>query len=247
MVSVTGPMNALLDDISTAELSVTKFGMVMHRPKCHARRLVCFLQAHGHSVGSLFNNYFYDIHTCILLQLYHICFWKSVGHSRNINGLSKFQILSFVGEKKTKQTRPFRFSPRVAEAFVPKLTEATFECVAHAWRTETCRFALESAVHKTWSRSVSKVSLRAHCICEAASWIDLRNQGTICENVSCLRERIAVSIDRAPTEPSPAKRRCFQTFKKASHEKWPFVTIDKKGNSCVNSEVRSTVVKWLDW
>ena len=69
MVSVTGPVNALLDDISTAELSVTKFGMVMHRPKCHARRLVCFLQAHGHSVGSLFNNYFYDIHTCILLQL----------------------------------------------------------------------------------------------------------------------------------------------------------------------------------
>ena len=32
-------------------------------------------------------------------------------------------------------------------------------------------------------------------------------------------------------------------FKKAYHEKLPFVTIDKKGDTCINSEVNSTVVK----
>ena len=51
------------------------------------------------------------------------------------------------------------------------------------------------------------------------------------------------SIDRAPAKLSPAERRRFQTFKKAYHEKWPFVTVDKAGDTCMNSEVRSTVVK----
>ena len=32
-------------------------------------------------------------------------------------------------------------------------------------------------------------------------------------------------------------------FKKASHEKWPFVTVDEKDDTCLNSEVRSAVVK----
>ena len=32
-------------------------------------------------------------------------------------------------------------------------------------------------------------------------------------------------------------------FKKASHEKWPFVTVDEKGDTCVNSEVRCAAVK----
>ena len=54
---------------------------------------------------------------------------------------------------------------------------------------------------------------------------------------------MAESIDHAPAKPSPAKRRRFQTFKKAHHEKWPFVTIDEEDETCVNSEVRSTVVK----
>ena len=53
---------------------------------------------------------------------------------------------------------------------------------------------------------------------------------------------MAESIDRASAKPSPVKR-CLQTFKKASHVKWPFVTIDEKGDTCVNSEVLSTVVK----
>ena len=78
--------------------------------------------------------------------------------------------------------------------------------------------------------------------CEAASRVD-RNQGAICENVSCVTESMAESIDRAPAKLSPAKRTHFQTFKKAYHEKWPFITTDEKGDTCMNSEVRSSVVK----
>ena len=36
---------------------------------------------------------------------------------------------------------------------------------------------------------------------------------------------MAKSIDHAPAKPSPAKRRGFQTFKKAYHEEWPSVTV----------------------
>ena len=32
-------------------------------------------------------------------------------------------------------------------------------------------------------------------------------------------------------------------FKKAFREKWPFVTVDEKGDTCTNSEVPSAVVK----
>ena len=58
---------------------------------------------------------------------------------------------------------------------------------------------------------------------------------------------MAESIDHAPAKPSPVKRRHFQTLKKAYHEKWPFITTDEKGDTCMNSEVHSTVVIWLDW
>ena len=54
---------------------------------------------------------------------------------------------------------------------------------------------------------------------------------------------MAESIDCAPAKPSPAKRRRFQMVKKAYHEKRPFVIVDEEGDTCVNSEVRSTVVK----
>ena len=70
----------------------------------------------------------------------------------------------------------------------------------------------------------------------------LSKLGAICENFSRAIESMAESIDRAPVKPSPAKR-CFQTFEKACHEKWPLVTIDEKVDACVNSEVRSTVAK----
>ena len=53
---------------------------------------------------------------------------------------------------------------------------------------------------------------------------------------------MAESVDRTPAKLSPAKRGRFLTFKKAYHEKWPFVTIGEEGDICMNSEVRSTVV-----
>ena len=62
-----------------------------------------------------------------------------------------------------------------------------------------------------------------------------------------MRESMAESIDCTPSKPSPAKKRHFQTFEKACHEKWPSVIIDEKGDTCMDSEVCSTVVKWLDW
>ena len=156
---------------------------------------------------------------------------------KNQNGIpeiwiasQKFQILSFMKQQQQANTvfpifpeSSFRFAPRVAEVFVPELTEATFWRVAHAWKIEICRFDLGSALrirkgHKA-KKSFSEVSWGEHCIREAASQIDLQNQCAICKNVSCLRESMAESIDRAPAELFPAKRRCFQTFKKAYHEK----------------------------
>ena len=77
---------------------------------------------------------------------------------------------------------------------------------------------------------------------EAASRVD-RKQSAICENVSCMMESMAESFDRAPAKPSPVKRRRFQTFKKVHHEKWSFATIDEKDDACMNSKVRSSVVK----
>ena len=58
---------------------------------------------------------------------------------------------------------------------------------------------------------------------------------------------MAESVVHTPVKLSPLKRRCFQTFKKAYHEKWSFVTIDEKGDTCLNYKVCSTVVKLLDW
>ena len=52
------PVNVHLDDVSSAaECSVTKLGMVMqhHGPKCHARRLVWYLQVQGHSEDSFYH------------------------------------------------------------------------------------------------------------------------------------------------------------------------------------------------
>ena len=77
---------------------------------------------------------------------------------------------------------------------------------------------------------------------EAASQID-QNQGAIGKNVSCATKSMSESIDCAPGKPSPVKRRCFQTFKKAYHEKWSFATVDEKGDTCVNFVVCSSVVK----
>ena len=77
---------------------------------------------------------------------------------------------------------------------------------------------------------------------EAASQVHL-NQCAICENVWCTTESMAESVDRKSAKPSPAKRGCFQTFKKVHHEKWSFATVAEKGDTCMNSEVRNSVVK----
>ena len=185
-------------------------------------------------------------HTCLPLWLYRICSGKSsksIGRSRNTDSLSKVPD-SVIHETTTTNKHALPISPRVAKAFVPELTRATFRCVAHAWKIEICRFALGSALgmrerHKATKKSFSKVFWREHCIREAASQLDLQNQGAICKNVSCSRESMVESIDHAPSEKD--------TFKKAYHEKWPFVTVDEEGDTYVNSEVHSTVVIWLNW
>ena len=138
--------------------------------------------------------------------------------------------------RKQQQTRPLRFLLRVAKAFVPELTEATFGRSAHVQKTERCRFGLRSVLHvrerhKAKKKSFSEVSAREHCIREAASQIDRQNQGTICKNVLCSRESMAKSIDCTHAKPSLVKRRRFQTFKKASHEKWPCITIDEESDT----------------
>ena len=121
------------------------------------------------------------------------------------------------------------------------------ECVAHAQKTEICRFALRSALRMRERHEAEEVSRREHRSAGAASRIDLQNQGAICKkNVSCARESMTESIDPALVKPSPAKRKRFQTFEKAYHEKWPLVTINEKGDTCTNSIVHSTVVKRLD-
>ena len=56
-------------------------------------------------------------------------------------------------------------------------------------------------------------------------------------------ESMAESLDHAPAKPSSAKTRRFQMFRKAFHEKWPFITVDEKGDTGMNSEVSSAVVK----
>ena len=61
-----------------------------------------------------------------------------------MNSLSK--VLDSVIHKTTTNGRS-DFPPRVAEAFVPELTEATFGCVALAQKIEICRFAPGSALH----------------------------------------------------------------------------------------------------
>ena len=60
------------------------------------------------------------------------------------------------------------------------------------------------------------------------------NRGTIGKNVSCKRESMAGSPDGTPAKPSPVKKRRFQMFRKEDREKCPFVTVDEKGDICVN-------------
>ena len=98
---------------------------------------------------------------------------------------------------------------------MPELTEAMFGRVGHARKIEICKFAgsaLRMREKHEAKESFSEVSQREHRIHEAACRIDLRNQSAVCKNVSCSRESMTKSIDRAPAKPSPVKRRHFQMF-----------------------------------
>ena len=61
--------------------------------------------------------------------------------------------------------------------------------------------------------------------------------------VKAFHVRVAEPIDRTRAKRCLERSRSFQTFKKAYHEKWPLVTVDEKGDTGMNSEVGSTVVK----
>ena len=180
-------------------------------------------------------------HISLPLRLYLSCSGKSesIGHSRNMDSLSK--VLDSVIYETTNTA--FLIFPVNSWSFCAR----TFQ--SHFWTRCTCVKDRNMQIcegHEA-NKSFSKVSWREHCICEAASQIDLQNQSAICQNVLCLRESMAESIDHAPAKPSPVKRRRFQRFKKVYHERWPFVMIDEEGDTCANSEVCSTVVIRLNW
>ena len=86
-----------------------------------------------------------------------------MAHSGNTDSLSKVPD-SVTLEKQQQQTLPFRFFPRVAEAFVPELTEVTFGRFAHARRTEIMQiysWKCSASARKTRSRrSFSEVSTK---------------------------------------------------------------------------------------
>ena len=80
-----------------------------------------------------------------------------------MDSLSKV-LDSVILEKQQQQTLPFRFSPRVAEVFVPELTKVTFGHVAHGRKTENNADLLLEVLcvfGKAQSRrSFSKVSVK---------------------------------------------------------------------------------------
>ena len=100
-----------------------------------------------------------------------------------------------------------------------------------------CRFALGSALCAHKRHQAEVVFRKEHYICKTASCIELQNQDAICENILCVRESMAESIDHTPAKLSAVKMRHFQMFEKACRERWPFVTTDGKGDTCVDSEI----------
>ena len=116
---------------------------------------------------------------------------------------------------------------------MPELTEATFRRVAHARKIEICRFALERALRVRKRHKAKKVSPKfpgeniASTKFQAEYIFGIRGPFV---KMALFEGSMAESIDRAPVELSPAKRRHFQTFKKTYHEKWPFVTVDEEGD-----------------
>ena len=81
-------------------------------------------------------------------------------------------LASVIYEKQQQQTPCFHFFPRVAEAFVPKLTEVTFGRVVHAQKTEIVQIYFRKCSARA-RKTRSRRSFR-----QAASQID-QNQGAM--------------------------------------------------------------------
>ena len=174
------------------------------------------------------------MHACLLLWVYRICSWKplkSIGCSGNKIASQSFR---FCHSWKNKQH--LSIFPESSQSF------CTGTCGSHFWmrctcmrerNTQVCSRKYCAPAGKTQSRgSFSEVSWREHYIHDTASWIDLWNQSTFCKNVLCVRKSMAESIDCATAKLSSEKRRHFQSFKKAYHEKWLFATVDEKDDVC---------------
>ena len=81
--------------------------------------------------------------------------------------------------------------------------------------------------------------------CEAASRVD-RNQGAICENILCMMESMAESVDHAPAKPSPVKRRCFRKcLRKYTMWSGPSPPLTRKVTLAWT--LKFAVVLWNDW
>ena len=108
------------------------------------------------------HNFGVGMHTCLLLWLYHICFWKSVECPRNTDSLSKVPD-SVVHEKKKK-----------AFLIIPESSQNLMEPLLDACVKDMCRFVLRSALcvrrrHETIEVSPKFVEK------------NITNQGTSCE------------------------------------------------------------------
>ena len=129
------------------------------------------------------------LHTCLLLQLYCFCSSessKSIGRSGTTDSLSKVPD-SHIYEKNNKQTGSFWFFQRVAKAFVPELTEATFVLKVmrmHERNMQNCSWKYSACMRKTWSKKEFLWSFPKRTLHhEAANRIDLQNQGAQCKNI----------------------------------------------------------------
>ena len=151
----------------------------------------------------------------------------------------------FIGKNTEKQ--PYHFFLRVAEAFCTRTYQSHFwthYTCAKDRSMQICFWNCSVRAWKTRSRwSFSTVSQREHCICRDASRIDLRNQGAIHVRGEAQLSLLITHLQNH----FELKWDVSKHWKKGYYEKWPSVNVNEKGDTCMNPEVRSTGVKWLDW
>ena len=158
-----------------------------------------------------------------------------------------FKFCNLWGKKPQKtpqQTGPFRFLPRVAEAFWTGTYQHLFGmcCACMKDRNmEICTGKCSVCMWKTWSgRSFFEISQREHSTKLQAEY-SFRTQGAICRNVLCEKESIAESSDCAPVKPPPAKN-------------WHFKSTIKSGllspltrQVTLGWTLKFVVLLWNDW